>query len=127
MTEPVAAYKGPVMWADGSNLILTVNAPEGLLYQQTFPMAVFSAMIADDGEIIRFTYDWTDPEDGQVTRGAARLVLQQLPDPRDQKTEEQPVGPADATAPDGRQPAPFFRQSGPAVQAPHPGAWLQEP
>lgn len=91
MTEPVAAYKGPVMWADGSNLILTVNAPEGLLYQQTFPMAVFAAVIAGDGEIIRFTYDWTDPEDGQVTRGAARLVLQQLPDPRDQKTEEQPA------------------------------------
>lgn len=97
MTEPVAAYNGPVMWADGNNLILIVDAPEGLLYQQTFPMAVFSAVIAGDGEIIRFTYDWTDPEDGQVTRGAARLVLQQLPDPRDQKTEEQPAAPADAT------------------------------
>lgn len=102
MTEPVAAYNGPVMWAEGSNLILSVHAPEGLLYQQTFPMAVFSAVIAGDGEIIRFTYDWTDPEDGQVTRGAARLVLQQLPDPRDQKTEEQPTTPAEATATNAR-------------------------
>lgn len=98
MTEPVAPYNGPVMWADGSNLILSISAPEGLLYQQTIPMAVFSARIAGDGEIIRFTYDWTDPEDGTVTRGAGRLVLQDLPDPR---AEEQPAAPADATAPSG--------------------------
>lgn len=73
----------PVMWADGNDLHLSITAPSGLVYQQTFAMAVLTAKAgSDDGEVIRFTYDLVDPEDGTTTRGAARILVQEIPDPR---------------------------------------------
>lgn len=86
------------MWVDGNELHLTISAPSGLLYQQTFAMAVVMAKIADESEVIRFTYDLVDPEDGTTTRGAARILIQEIPDPRAaaEETERQPER-ADAT------------------------------
>jgi hypothetical protein len=117
----------PVMWADGNGLQLAVQSPHGPLYLQDLALVALRAQ-AYGGEILRFTYDRTDPEDGTVTRGAGRIVYQELPDPRQtpegeacaicggsphlpqpevpgapyhryvKKGEEQPAAPADATS-----------------------------
>lgn len=81
------------LWMDGSTVSLQLVAPSGLLYSVELPLVVLMAQL-DDGEIVRFTYDRIDPETGATYSGAARLVLQNLPDPRE--TEEQPPA-ADAT------------------------------
>lgn len=81
------------LWMDGSTVSLQLVAPSGLLYSVELPLVVLMAQL-DDGEIVRFVYDRTDPETGVTHSGAARLVLQTLTDPRE--TEEQPPA-ADAT------------------------------
>lgn len=90
----------PEMWMQGSTVELQLTAPEGPLFVMPLPLVVLMAQISD-GEIVRFTWDHTDPETGESSRGAARLVLQELPDPRDRKTDEGPPcgrcgAPADA-------------------------------
>lgn len=84
----------PAMWADGTQLVLSIEAPAGLLYRQSLPAAVLTARLAG-GEMMRFTYDLTDPETGEVTHGAARLLLQDMPDPRR-------AAPVDPSEPCGR-------------------------
>lgn len=101
----------PTIWANGNELTLILDSPHGPIYLQTLPMAVLHGRLGGE-EILRFTWDHTDPEDGTTTSGAARLVLQELEDPRPQQAEGQPAAPADATAVE----APFFRQSGPAIR-----------
>lgn len=90
----------PVMWVNGQGLQLQVQSAAGPLYLQELYMVALMAR-AYGGEIIRFTYDWTDPEDGHTVSGAGRIVYEELPDPRAQKTEEQsteqPASPAGAT------------------------------
>ena len=80
------------MWADGNDLLITIEGPGGVVYRQTLPVAALTAAFAGE-EIIRYTFDWTE-EDDSITRGAARLVLQRLTDPR---AEVQPATPAEAT------------------------------
>ncbi len=74
----------PTMWADGSDLKLILDSPHGWIYAQSLPVAVLQGRIGGE-EILRFTWSWTDPEDGTVIGGAARLVLQELEDPRPQQ------------------------------------------
>lgn len=87
----------PTIWANGNELTLILDSPHGWIYARTFPAAVMDSRIGGE-EILRFTWDIVDPEDGTTISGAARLVLQELEDPRAQKAEEQPAKPADATA-----------------------------
>jgi hypothetical protein len=81
---------GGALWMDGSTVSLQLVAPSGLLYSVELPLVVLMAQL-DDGEVVRFTYDRRDPETGAMHSGAARLVLENLPDPRE--TEEQPITP----------------------------------
>lgn len=121
----------PAMWADGTQLVLSIEAPAGLLYRQSLPEAVLTARLGG-GEIVRFTYDLTDPETGEVTHGAARLLLQDMPDPRqasnfdtavaELKTlhgtaEVQPAAPAEATADACRKCGRTFREDGKFVDS----------
>lgn len=70
------------MWMDGNGTQLSVSLPEhGPLLAGPLPWLVILAQLSK-GELLRFTYDWTDPETGETTAGAARLVLEPLPDPR---------------------------------------------
>lgn len=78
------------MWMDGNTVRLELEAPAGTLYSVELPLVALMAQL-DDGEIVRFTYDRTDPETGTVIHGAARLVLQSLPDPRDAVTAAPPA------------------------------------
>ena len=79
---------GPTMWVDGNGLQLSVQAPSGPLYLQELGVAVLVAKMAGTGEVLRFTYDVVDPEDGSTIRGAARIVLEDLPDPRAQEQRD---------------------------------------
>jgi len=83
-----------VMGVHGNGITLTIQSPHGPLYVQELPMAALLAKVSG-GEILRFTYDVTDPEEGTVTRGAARLVIEEIPDPRPfiaEETGRQPLG-----------------------------------
>ena len=84
----------PVMWVNGQGLQLQVQSPAGPVYLQELYMVALMAR-AYGGEIIRFTYDSTDPETGETISGAGRIVYEELPDPR---AEVQPAPPAGATA-----------------------------
>lgn len=68
-------------WVDGTQMHLSIESPDGLIFRQTLPMTACLARM-DRGELLRFVWEAVDPEDGTVTRGAARLVVEELPDPR---------------------------------------------
>lgn len=98
----------PPMWFDGNVGNLVVDTEAGPVYRTSLALAVFAAKVCD-GEIIRFTYDHTDPETGTVTSGAARIVIEELPDPRE---EHQGQGSQPSTRRtrgwgDNQQPAPW--------------------
>ena len=77
MTSPF-----PKMWVDGNGLELIIDSPHGEMLHMPLTAAVFIGRVSGDGEMLRFTWQYTDSEDGTVTRGAARLVVQELEDPR---------------------------------------------
>ncbi|WP_158806473.1 MULTISPECIES: hypothetical protein [Streptomyces] len=82
---------------DGNELQISITSPHGELYHQSLPLAILVAKASRTDEILRFTYDVVDPDSGETTySGAARIMVQDLPDPR---AEVQPEPPAGATAP----------------------------
>jgi hypothetical protein len=85
----------PAFWMHSDGVRLVIDSSAGPLYVQPLNIIPLRAVGYPDGEIVRYTWDWTDPETGEVTRGAGRLVYEPLPDPR---AEVQPAPPAEATA-----------------------------
>lgn len=74
----------PHMWFDaGDNARICINVPAGPILDLPLSLAALTARVAEDHEVLRFTYELTDPETGDVTTGAARLAIAPLPDPRE--------------------------------------------
>lgn len=71
------------MWFNaGSEARICISVPTGPILDLPLSLAAVTALVAEDHEVLRFTYELTDPETGDVTTGAARLAIQPLPDPR---------------------------------------------
>jgi hypothetical protein len=69
------------MWVSGNDLTLSIGSPDGLLYQQSLPITAVLAQMTD-GEVLRYTFDLIDPEEETTHPGAARIMIELLPDPR---------------------------------------------
>lgn len=74
------------VWIDGTRAQLSVRYPgQGPILAGELPLLVAAARCASEsGELLRFTYSQTDPETGETTSGAARLMIEPLQDPRTQ-------------------------------------------
>lgn len=83
----------PHLWFQaGSTARLTVTVPAGAILDQTLAILALAAQVAQSNELLRFTYDLTDPETGERIAGAARLLLEHLPDPRENPDAQNPSG-----------------------------------
>lgn len=72
------------VWLNGTGAELTVRYPGvGPVVKGELPFLAMAARLAGTPELLRFTYELTDPETGETTYGAARLLLESVPDPRD--------------------------------------------
>ena len=72
------------MWFNaGSEARMSVSVPAGPILVDSLAMLAIRASISPDHEVLRYTWEVTDPETGEVTTGAARLVIEPLPDPRE--------------------------------------------
>jgi hypothetical protein len=69
------------MWVSGNNLTLTISSPDGPLYEQSLAITAVLAQMTD-GEVLRYTFDLADVEEDTTHSGAARIMIELLPDPR---------------------------------------------
>lgn len=81
----------PKMWLNSNGVWLTLDTSAGPLLRGDLGALALQAQILDtDGEVVRFTYDLTDPETGETRSGAARLVFESIPDPRENSGAKKP-------------------------------------
>jgi hypothetical protein len=70
-----------MMWMDGTGTQLAVTCDGRALLAGPLTLLALRALLDSEGELLRFTYEITDPETGETTRGAARLRVEQLEPP----------------------------------------------
>lgn len=80
----------PKMWLDANGVWLVLDTTAGPLLRGTLGALALQAEILDAAEVVRFTYDLTDPETGETRSGAARLIFEPLPDPRGNSSGQNP-------------------------------------